>query len=189
MGGIGMNGSSRLGISRRCSCCEPRMGADISRRGFLWSGAAALGAVATGAGGRALAERADPRRIDVHHHLAPPRWIADVVLGRNTGQRPLADWTPARSIEDMDKGRVATSITSISEPSVWFGDNEAARRLARECNEYAAKLVADHPGRFGMFAILPLPDVDGALREAEYAFDTLEADGICLMTSYQSKYL
>jgi len=125
----------------------------------------------------------------VHHHLAPPKWIADVVVGRKTGQRPLANWTPAKAIEDMDKGGVATSVTSISEPAVWFGDNDAARKLARECNEYAAKLKADHPGRFGMFATLPMPDVDGALSEAAYALDTLKADGICLMTSYQSKYL
>lgn len=130
-----------------------------------------------------LAERADSRHIDVHHHLAPPRWISDVVLGRNTGQRPLADWSPAKAIEDMDKGGVATAVTSISEPSVWFGNNEAGRRLARECNDHAAKLEADHPGRFGMFAILPLPDVDGALREIEHALDTLKADGIGLMTS------
>jgi len=137
----------------------------------------------------AFAQSTNPRRIDVHHHLAPPKWIADVVVGRKTGQRPLANWTPAKAIEDMDKGGVATSVTSISEPAVWFGDNDAARKLARECNEYAAKLKADHPGRFGMFATLPMPDVDGALSEAAYALDTLKADGICLMTSYQSKYL
>jgi predicted TIM-barrel fold metal-dependent hydrolase len=150
--------------------------------------------VAAGAGlalglSSAVAQSGTPRRIDVHHHLAPPRWITEVVLGRNTGQRPLADWTPQRSIEDMDRGGVATAITSISEPSVWFGDNEAARRLARECNEYGARLMADHPGRFGLFAILPLPDVEGSLEEIAYALDTLKADGICLMTSYRSKYL
>jgi predicted TIM-barrel fold metal-dependent hydrolase len=132
---------------------------------------------------------ADPGIIDTHHHLAPPRWIADVVIGRKTGQRPLADWTPAKAIEAMDSDGVATSITSISEPSVWFGDNEAARRLARECNDYAATLATDHRGRFGMFATVPLPDVDGTLREIEYALDVLKADGVCLMTSYQGKYL
>ena len=99
------------------------------------------------------------------------------------------EWTPAKCIEAMDRDGVATSIVSTSEPSVWFGDDAAARKLARECNDYAARLMADHPGRFGMFATLPLPDVDGALKEMEYALDTLKADGVCFMTSYRGKYL
>jgi predicted TIM-barrel fold metal-dependent hydrolase len=177
------------GWARGCACCaRPQDARQVNRRRFLTEGIAAGAALGLGVSA-AAAQAENPRRIDVHHHLAPPRWIADVVVGRKTGQRPLADWTPQRSIEDMDRGGVATSIVSISEPSVWFGDNGAARALARECNEYAARLVADHPGRFGQFAILPLPDVEGSLREIEYAFDTLHADGICLMTSYQSKYL
>jgi predicted TIM-barrel fold metal-dependent hydrolase len=172
-----------------CACCAPPQEAGrVSRRRFLAGGIAA--GAALGLGVSAAAAQSDkPHRIDVHHHLAPPRWIADVVVGRKTGQRPLADWTPQRSIEDMDRGGVATSIVSISEPSVWFGDDAAGRALARACNEYGARLTADHPGRFGQFAILPLPDVEGSLREIEYAFDTLKADGICLMTSYQSRYL
>jgi 6-methylsalicylate decarboxylase len=179
----------------RCNCCTPGPFEAVSmasRRGFVAGGLAVLG-TALRASAVLAQERApaiaNARRIDVHHHLSPPRWIADVVIGRKTGQRPLADWTPQKSIEDMDRGGVATSITSISEPGVWFGDNEAARRLARECNEYAAKLVADYPGRFGMFATVPMPDVEGSLRELEYALDTLKADGVCLLTSYQSKYL
>ena len=92
-------------------------------------------------------------------------------------------------LEEMEEGAVATSILSISDPGVHFGDNQAARTLARECNEFAAQVVRDHPGRFGLFAVLPLPDVDGALREAEYALDTLKADGIGVLSSCEGNYL
>ncbi|HVY59897.1 MAG TPA: amidohydrolase family protein [Xanthobacteraceae bacterium] len=129
-----------------------------------------------------------PFRIDTHHHLSSPGFIAEI-KGRRTGQIPLMNWTPAKSIEDMDQGGVATSILSISEPSVFFGNYDAARALARETNDYGAKVIADHPGRFGMFATVPLPDVDGSLREIEYALDTLKMDGICMMTDYQGKFL
>jgi predicted TIM-barrel fold metal-dependent hydrolase len=130
---------------------------------------------------------ARPYRIDTHNHFSAPGFIA-AISSRHTNQRALEQWTPSKSIEDMDKSGVATSIISTSEPSVWFGDNEAARKLARECNELGARLMADHPGRFGMFSTVPLPDVDGCLREIEYSQDTLKADGVCLMTSYQGKY-
>lgn len=162
------------------------------RREFL-AGLAALGATTLVPdslfGTQAPAQpSAPPHRIDVHCHCSSPGFIA-AIKARNTGQRPLMEWNPVKTLEDMDRDGVATSIVSTSEPSVWFGEDAAARRLARECNEYGAKLMADHPGRFGMFATLPLPDVDGALREIEYALDTLKADGVCFMSSYQGKYL
>jgi hypothetical protein len=72
---------------------------------------------------------------------------------------------------------------------VWFGDDRAARRLARSCNECSARLAADHRGRFGLFATLPLPDVEGSLREIEFAFDVLRADGVGLIASYADKWL
>jgi 6-methylsalicylate decarboxylase len=163
----------------------------VARRKFL----AGLGAL----GGAALLPEAllraqspvavpgRPYRIDVHNHFSAPRFIA-AIASRKTNQRPLELWTPSKAVEDMDKSGVAASIVSTSEPSVWFGDNEAARKLARECNDYGARLMADHPGRFGMFSTVPLPDVDGCLREIEYSQDTLKADGVCMMTSYQGKY-
>ena len=127
-------------------------------------------------------------RIDVHHHLCPPDYIAAVVLNRPL-QAVMREWTPARSLADMDRAGVARAILSITTPGLWFGDVGAARRLARACNEYAAGLVAAHPGRFGFFAAMPLPDVEGSLAEAAYALDTLKADGIGLFTSYGGKYL
>jgi predicted TIM-barrel fold metal-dependent hydrolase len=89
----------------------------------------------------------------------------------------------------MDQGGVERAIGSITTPGLWFGDAVAARRLARVCNDYAAKLVADHPKRFGMFVSLPLPDIEGSLREIEYGLDVLKADGIGLYTSYGDKWL
>ena len=126
--------------------------------------------------------------IDVHHHLSPPPLI-EALRRHKVGERPLFDWTPTRSIEDMDRAGVATSITSIATPGIWFGDNAEARAVARECNDYAAKLSQQYPGRFGIFASIPLPDVDGALREIEYAFEVLKADGIGVMTSLGDRWL
>src|SRR6266850_5520546 len=166
--------------------------ARVRRREFL-AGLAATGAIALVPGvlrGAQVrpAPATPPRRIDVHYHFSSPGFIA-AIKARNTGQTALMNWTPAKALEDMDRDGVATSVMSTSEPSVYFGDAAAARALARECNEYFARLVADHPARFGMFATLPLPDVDGTLREIEYAFDTLKADGACFMSSYDGKYL
>jgi 6-methylsalicylate decarboxylase len=160
-----------------------------SRRTFLGGLAAVASAIPLGSRQvRAQAAAEKPFRIDVHHHLSSPAFIAEI-SGRRTGQVPLMKWTAAQSLDDMDQGGVATSILSISEPSVFFGNFDSARKLARETNEFGAKLIADHPGRFGMFATVPLPDVEGSLREIEYALDTLKMDGICMMTDYQGKFL
>ncbi len=133
----------------------------------------------------------EPHRIDVHHHILPPDYVAAVGDDRIgplilAGRTP--EWTPAMSVEAMDRHGVATAVTSISAPGLWFGDDEESARLARLCNEYAAGIRRDHPGRFGMFASLPLPDVDASLAEIEHALDTFEADGIGLLTSYGDRY-
>jgi 6-methylsalicylate decarboxylase len=129
-------------------------------------------------------------RIDVHHHISPPTYLA-ALRASTLGAPPTMGWTLARSIDDMDRAGVARAFTSLTTPAVgpWVGDAGARRRLARECNEYAARLVADHPGRFGMFAALPMPDVDASLGEIAYALDTLHADGIALLTSYRESWL
>jgi predicted TIM-barrel fold metal-dependent hydrolase len=101
----------------------------------------------------------------------------------------MKSWTPEKSLEDMEKAGVAVAMLSITTPGLNFTSGEAARKLARECNEYGAKLAADHRGRFGNFAMIPLDDTEGSLQEIAYALDTLKADGIGLMTSYHDKWL
>ena len=158
------------------------------RRRFL-SGLAALGAGAilpgcqtTGAG----MAGGKPHRIDVHHHFAFPTFMAEL---KKLKQRGHAKWSPQMSLEEMDKSGIATAITSLLNPGLWFGDVPLARRLAREANEYAAGLRRDRPGRFGVFATIPLPDTEGSLKEIEYAFSTLQSDGLFLMTNYGDKWL
>ena len=72
---------------------------------------------------------------------------------------------------------------------MWFdkGAVEAAK-MARLCNDYGAKMVKDHPGRFGLFATLPMLDVEASLKEIAYAFDVLKADGVGLQTNYGDKW-
>src|SRR5262245_26617496 len=89
----------------------------------------------------------------------------------------------------MDRNGIATAISSVAAPGVYFGDAAAARALARRCNEYSARLVSDHPHRFGAFAVLPLPDVDAAVEELAYALDTLQLDGVVLLASIGDRYL
>lgn len=125
-------------------------------------------------------------RIDVHHHIVSPSFVTEL---RERLQPPTLNWTPERSIEDMDRAGIATAITSVTTPGVWIGDDAQGRRLARDANDYAARLAGDYPGRFGIFAAVPLPDIDASLAEIEYGLDRLKADGIALFTSYRDKWL
>jgi predicted TIM-barrel fold metal-dependent hydrolase len=130
-------------------------------------------------------------RIDTHHHIYPPKYLADageqIARATHVHFPRIARWTPSESLEVMDRDGIATSIVSIS-PSLWFGDIVATRRIAREWNEYAADLAREHAGRFAVFATLPLPDVDASLREISYALDTLGAVGFGLVTNYGDKW-
>jgi 6-methylsalicylate decarboxylase len=129
--------------------------------------------------------------VDVHHHIMLPQFLAlqeERIKRSGYWGAKLTEWTPAWSIEEMDKNGAATSILSISCPGCWTGKVEESRRLARALNEYKASLVRDYPGRFGFFATIPLPDTEGSLHEIAYALDVLKADGICLLTNYDGKY-
>jgi 6-methylsalicylate decarboxylase len=177
---------------RGCACCDGSTlslsGATLNRRHFI-AGAAAMATIGLSRSAAAQsADAAKPYRIDVHHHLSPPPYIAAANAG-NFGEPLMKSWTPEKSLQDMDKAGVAVAMLSVTTPAVNFTSGEAARKLARECNDYAARLIADHPGRFGNFALIPLKDTEGSLQEIAYALDTLRADGIGLMTSYGEKWL
>ena len=130
--------------------------------------------------------------VDVHFHIIPPFYpAAAAAAGRrpSTSSGTLPPWSPELALAVMDDNGIATAITSMSSPGVHFGDDVAARELARRCNEFARDLRTQWPTRFGNFAVLPLPDVAGACTEIEYAFDHLGADGVLLFANYAGRFL
>ena len=129
-------------------------------------------------------------RIDVHQHLMPQFYARAMELnGGDPSDSPVPKWSPELAIDYMDSHEIGTGILSLSSPSVvgWSGNER--REMARRVNEYTADLARRNPDRFGNFATVPLPDVEGALEELEYAFDTLHADGVLLLANYLGRYL
>lgn len=187
----------------RCPSCSDSGNASTGcdRRGFVSRAAVAgLGAFVSSGLGRfasAFAQTPSSARgtlIDVHHHFVPPFYLAenrDRIVAASGGQIHPAwsSWTPETAIGAMDQHGVETAVLSLTFPGVWFGEPQAAARMARRVNEYAADLARSHAGRFGRFAVIPLPETDASLREIEYALDVLKADGIGLLTSYGDKWL
>lgn len=132
----------------------------------------------------------DYQRIDVHQHVVPPFWVSALPAhgGDPSGWKSPA-WSPQSALDFMDSLQIQTGVLSLTAPGVAGWQGEAAAEMARRVNEYTADLVAHSPTRFGNFITLPLPDIDAALRELEYGFKHLHADGVVLLTNYRGIYL
>jgi predicted TIM-barrel fold metal-dependent hydrolase len=131
-------------------------------------------------------------RIDIHHHALPPAYIEECrkqIMGPAVDLEHVMQWRPEHSLAELDENGFEKAILSISAPGIWFGRRAQTNRLARECNDYLADLRRQYPDRLGFFATMPLPDVEAARAELTRAIDELGADGVCLMTSYDSMWL
>jgi predicted TIM-barrel fold metal-dependent hydrolase len=177
-------------LFHNCPDCDS---AGISRRSLL----AGLGAAAAAATLPAPAVRAQGARtlIDTHHHFFPPNYLQrqkEFEGRRNVPPNAAVhDWTAARALENMDKSGIRTAVISLaSTPGLWFDAGaEEAGKIVRECHDFAAKMRGDNPGRIGIFAPLSMLNIDATLKEIEYAFDTIKADGINLQSNYGDKWL
>lgn len=130
--------------------------------------------------------------LDVHAHYLPPAYReAAIAAGHSQpdGVTALPEWEAGAHVALMDRLGIGASLLSISSPGVHFGDDAAARALARQVNEDGCRARAAHPGRFGVLASLPLPDVAGALDEIAHAYDELGVDGVVLLTHVHGTYL
>ncbi len=123
--------------------------------------------------------------VDVHSHIITPELVHALESeGRLMDEGfPLPKWDAEAQLQWMDEAGIQTSVLTLAAPQ------PSSAQVVRATNEAAARLKREHPDRFRFCAALPLPDVDAAIREAVYALDTLQADGIKLATNAFGQYL
>ncbi|MBY4212560.1 amidohydrolase [Rhodococcus fascians] len=168
----------------------------LSRRGLLGGAAAAAAAVAVGTNASAapVVRTQLPTgnyRIDLHAHCLPPDYRSSLLEhGHFTiGGYPTPQWSPEAAIDFMDRYGIQSQALSVSDPGVSYLRGREAIDMARYCNAYCADLFTSHPGRFGAFAVLPMPDVAASIAEVAYALDVLHLDGVVLLSAYDGVYL
>jgi predicted TIM-barrel fold metal-dependent hydrolase len=133
-----------------------------------------------------------PGKLDVHAHYLPEPYrqaLARAGHGQPDGMPRVPEWSAAEHVDLLDRVGIDAALLSVSSPGVHFGDEAATRDLTRAVNDAGRKAVVDHPGRFGLLASLPLPDVDAALAEIAYCVDELDVDGFVLLTNVAGTYL
>src|SRR5215813_9481495 len=177
-----------------CACHTSMAYTPVSRRKLL-AGAAALGAASVLPGRGARAQGAKAKVVDTHHHFYPPAYQTAWMDWEDARKIPhfktQVAWTREGAIEELDKNGVAVGVLSMaSTPGTWFNlDAAEAGKMVRTCQDFGAEMVRDHKGRFGLFAPLSMIDIDATLKEIEYVFDTLKADGVGLQSNYGDKWL
>jgi 6-methylsalicylate decarboxylase len=184
-----MRGSSEMVVGEAKAFRFSREGS--ARREFL-TGFAALGAGAL-LGGKLLGQTkavANPRSVDFQHHFTSPGWRA-ALSAKNLLPDVRKGWTPAKDIEEMDGAGCASAFICTGQAGWRLGDlsDKETIHLARDSNEYGAKMQTDYPGRYFLMAALPLPNIQASLDEIAYSLDTLKAAGFGLPASYDGHYI
>ena len=129
--------------------------------------------------------------IDVHAHTFPDFYedaLREAGIDTVDGWKDPT-WSLETALEAMDKYRVKTQMLSMSSPGINFLNGSKLIQMGRRLNDFHAQIVKEHSPRFGLLAMLPLPDIDASLAEIAYAIDELDADGFGLLSNYNGVYL
>lgn len=130
-------------------------------------------------------------RIDVHAHFLPDFYrdaLVEAGQTRPDGMPAIPNWSEKEALSMMDKLQIKAAVLSISSPGVHFGNDQTAKALSRRLNEEGTRLRQSHPGRFGLFAVTPLPNVEMAVEETVFALDELHAEGIVVESNHHGLY-
>ncbi|MFC1917643.1 amidohydrolase family protein [Chloroflexota bacterium] len=129
--------------------------------------------------------------IDLHHHLMPDFYVkalAEKGISELSGV-PIPTYNPEKCLNDMDKVGIDKAVISIPASGLGIKNNEFFQDLTRKTNTFLAEMIQKHPSRFGALASVPLPNIDGAFAELEYAMDELHLDGVVLLSNADGMYL
>ena len=128
--------------------------------------------------------------VDIHAHISPEGLLSAIAEGRDWHGIPAAEllpvheytprtmWTPEQRLREMDE--IGVDVHVLSTNSFLYSyerDITTATALARECNDYVARLTRDYPDRFAGFASLPMQDTTASIAELERAVSVLGLKG------------
>ncbi|WP_228837415.1 amidohydrolase family protein [Nocardia amamiensis] len=124
------------------------------------------------------------RRVDVHHHFAPPQWL-DWAEARGLVIRAVLPWWTRWDLDSalwaMDSAGIETAVVTAATPVLRYADPGQHRESLIMAYAAMVDLVARAPGRFAFFAPLPLDDLELAAWSARYGRDA-GAVGVNAMT-------
>lgn len=130
-------------------------------------------------------------KVDFHSHYLSRTYVE--YLNKYCDGRPdnyeTPEWTEESHLSQMDELGIAFSFISLSSPNLTLADCDEEKLLAHQINTEGAEIAAHHPNRLGLLATVPLPNVQDAIAEAQYALDKLGAYGLGLTTNYAGRYL
>jgi predicted TIM-barrel fold metal-dependent hydrolase len=110
--------------------------------------------------------------IDVHHH----------VIGKNNPNfANLPKWDMEIDAEENERLGIGGALLSLPVSST--------PAQTRAINDFLAGYAAYDPKRYGVLACLPSVDVEASLKEIEYAYDALHADGFCMPSNVGGIYI
>ena len=155
---------------------------------------------------------ARPPRIDVHTHVAFPEILAMAKAIKLHGNGPgKRDWVPPQSrqeharqtraiddkltdprarLADMDAMGVDLQVVSMNQPTPCYWANaRTGRAIARACNVAMARFVAAMPERYVGIGVVPLQDIDAAVKELDHLVHGLGLRGVQLPSNVRNRDL
>ena len=129
--------------------------------------------------------------IDLHHHVMPEFYVKALAQQGITELSgvPIPTYNTEDCLKDMDKVGIDKAILSLPASGLGIKKTEFLRDLTRQTNTHLAEVVREHPTRFGAMATMPLPDIEAAFVELDYALDELHLDGVVLQSNFDGLYL